>query len=47
MGPHPVTDADLKVMEDATGMWHRFMMITKWAVISTAVLLILMAIFLV
>lgn len=47
MGHHPVTDADPKVMDDAACMWRRFMAITKWTIISTFVLLALMAVFLV
>lgn len=47
MGNHPVTDADPKVMKEAKQTWHQFMAVAKWSIISTALLLLLMALFLV
>lgn len=47
MGNHPVTEADPKVMEEAKETWHHFMVVTKWSIISVALVLAFMALFLV
>lgn len=48
MGNHPVnTEVNPQSLADAQALWHKFTVCATWGVISVAVLLILMAVFLV
>lgn len=47
MSHAPVTNADPKEMKKATEMWERFTKVMAQTVISVAVLLVLMVIFLI
>jgi hypothetical protein len=47
MGNQPVnTEVDPQALADAQALWHKFTVCATWGVISVAVILALMAIFL-
>lgn len=48
MGNHPVnTEVDPQALAEAQALWHKFTVGATWAVAVSAILLLLMAIFLV
>lgn len=48
MGNHPVnTEIDPQALAEAQSLWHKFTVCATWAVVTSAVILILMAVFLV
>ncbi len=48
MGNHPVnTEVDPQALAEAQSLWHKFAVCATWGVVSVAIVLILMAVFLV
>ena len=48
MGNHPVnTEVDPQALAEAQSLWHKFTVCATWGVVSVAIVLILMAVFLV